>query len=363
MAKQPRINTEYLNLAPEVLLLWRLALAPRPAAPAALKRILIVVPCLIGEFAATVPAIADFITRHKGTSVDLMVAPSVLTLAQQIIGIGTVYATRSSYGHDARGTIGETAPPDAYDLTIVIRMSPDAFRIVRGLHGALQTSAWPMTSYGLHLFFNILRGRTPRQWYEFNFALLGGRAHLAPFVSMVTLKPALFEKFSAHPAFAGDKKKIIVHTGSSWPMKHWDTQKWITLLQAFHQTGKYQFIFVGGGQIDTDDYAAIAFALGFTTHSFIGELTVAETVAALRLADGFIGIDSGPANLARLAELPSVTLYGPGPHMYLPFRSSDIAIDKTHGRGLLQMFLSTQNGFIHQITAEEAAKAFDKLVL
>ena len=162
---------------------------------------------------------------------------------------------------------------------------------------------------------------------------------------------------------AGPGRLIIIHTGKAWAMMHWDPANWVTLLRQLHEEGAYRFVFVGGGTVDEADYATIAPALGFPTTSLIGKLDVAETLDLMRAADGFIGIDSGPANLARLAELPNVTLYGPGPHMYLPFRPGDIALDKTRGRGLTQMFVATKRNFIGMITPDEVRAALHRLDL
>lgn len=364
------VNTEYLNLFTEGLLLWRLAtastglvrwlaLSPRPAPPKKPQTILLVVPCLIGEFAAAVPAIADFISRHPGARVDLMVTPPLLSFASAIRGINKTYPVRSIYGREEDAEL--EALPEQYDLIIAMRMSREAYSIVRNTRGALRTSAWPITRYALHLAGSMLARRTPQQWREFNFELLGGTPRLTSFDQLLSIESALYEKLA--PLVVGEEKQIVVHTGASWSMKHWPTGKWVELLMMLNETGLYRFIFIGSGQVDEADYAAIAPKLAFPTHSLIGQLNVLETVVLMRLASGFIGVDSGPANLARLAELPSLTLYGAGPHMYLPYRPTDIAIDKTHGRGLWQMYVASERGFIHQITLAEAAEAFGRLIL
>ena len=360
MAQHKRVNTEYLRLLKEGVLLWRLALAPRPQAAPAPRTVLLVVPCLIGEFAAALPAIADFISRHPDTRIDLMVAPPLVPLAQRIKGAGAVYAVRSVYEREEGASRAEPLP-ERYDRIIAMRMSKDAYRVVRTLQGALQTSAWPITRYALHLAASMLMRRTPRQWQEFNFELLGGEPRMMSFDLLLSIEPAIYEKLGAHMKTGA--KQVIVHTGASWPMKHWPRERWIELLKTLHARGAYHFLFVGGGAIDEADYKAIAPALDFATRSLIGQISVLETVALMRLAHGFVGVDSGPANLARLAELPSLTLYGPGPHMYLPHHPRDVALDKSHGRGLFEMYVASERGFIHQISATEAADAFGRLIL
>lgn len=357
-----RINTEYLRLLLEMALLWCLALSLRPRAPKNPRTILLAVPCLIGEFAAAIPAIADYIARHPEARIDLLVAPSLTPLAERIKGVGNVYSARSVYGRDEQ-TNSALPLPAHYDLIFAMRMSADARSRVQRLRGALVTSAWPMTRYAFHLAFSLLLRRTPRQWREFNFELLGGKRHVVVFESLISIESSVYEKISRLPALSGEGKKILVHTGATWPMKHWDTDRWAELLNRLHQAGSYQVIFIGSGRIDEQDFTAITPRLGFVAESLIGQLSVVETLALMRRVHGFVGVDSGPANLARLAELPSVTLYGVGPHLYLPHHPRDIAIDKMNGRGLSAMFVASRNGFIHQISVDEVMAAFKQLIL
>ena len=81
----------------------------------------------------------------------------------------------------------------------------------------------------------------------------------------------------------------------------------------------------------------------------------------IRKADYFIGVDSGPANIAHLADTRSVVLYGPGPHMFMSHHSDDIAIDKSGGRGLLNLYFSMPNSYISRITVDEVFDAFQNL--
>ncbi|MBI1805056.1 MAG: hypothetical protein HY033_08860 [Ignavibacteriae bacterium] len=48
----------------------------------------------------------------------------------------------------------------------------------------------------------------------------------------------------------------------------------------------------------------------------------------MRTSDYFIGIDSGPRNLAHLADLRSVSLLGTAPKNFMPLNKEDIVIDK-----------------------------------
>lgn len=51
---------------------------------------------------------------------------------------------------------------------------------------------------------------------------------------------------------------------------------------------------------------------------------------------------------------------GPGPHMYLPTdERKHVVIDKTNGRGLFEMFISKESGFIRRISPAEVESALE----
>lgn len=103
--------------------------------------------------------------------------------------------------------------------------------------------------------------------------------------------------------------------------------------------------------------------MAFESRSLIGKADLAELALILRESDYFIGIDSGPGNLAHLVGTKSVHIMGPGPHMYRPLNEKKhVVLDKTGGRGLYEMFFSRKNGgYIHRITATEALRAFESI--
>jgi len=101
--------------------------------------------------------------------------------------------------------------------------------------------------------------------------------------------------------------------------------------------------------------------LDFEIYSIIGEIDLRDLLVVMRKSSYFIGIDSGPANIAHLCNLRSISIMGAGPHMYLPYNKLDIVIDKSHGAGLYQRFFRKKRGFIDKITTDEVFSAFEKL--
>lgn len=357
-----KFNSEYFNLVKELYLLFRLELSQKRHGGNANGRILIVTPCLMGEFAASIPAIGDFISRNKTKEIDLMVSPSLKPLAEKIKGIGRVFSVSSVYGRDGGGIRKDTSPSGRYERIIVLRTSDDAHRIIRHTDARkIETSAQYIARYVLHLSWSLIQRRTPKRWSEMNFEMLGSIPRTVPFDDLFHFENRDYAFLDAVPALRTGKKKIVVHAGSRWPMKSWEVKKWIALLKKLHTSYECGFIFVGTKE-DGEEYRDISSGLDFAVHSLIGKMDTAQLLLLLRSSDYFIGVDSGPRNMAHLAGLRSVTILGPGPHMYMPPDRRDVIVDRSNGRGLYQMFFRKKNGFIHAISADAVFEAFRTLV-
>lgn len=357
----PRLNLDYLNLYQEIPLFCALALRSLFGARAAGRTgsILIVNASLIGEFAASLPAIRDCILRHPGVAVDLVVAPPLMPLAERVRGVRAVYTARSLYGRRDEVLQPETARPEGpYDEIFVMRMSRDIYRLLRGVPArSVRTGLREYSGYALHLWGSLLRRGRPKQWRELNFEMLGGTPRELAFDEIFDSAPEDEAALDALNVLRTEEKKVIIHTGASWPMKHWSTDNWIQLLAMLHERGGLRFIFVGGTE-DEADFARISSALPFPLYSLISRIDLWRLALVLRASDYFIGVDSGPRNLAHLAGVRSVCIFGPGPHFYLPTDARDAVLDKSRGRGLFQMFVRTKRGFIDRISAAEAYDAF-----
>ena len=361
--KARRVNLEYLNLYQEIPLFCVLALRNlfRKKPQGRTSRVLIVNTCLIGEFAASLPAIRDFIQRNPQDAVDLVVAPPLKELAERVRGVKNVYTAKSVYGRGTEKVQSSVQEFGAYDAIFVMRMSAEVYRLLRTIPAAsLHSGLKEYSKYALHLGESLLLRRRPKQWVELNFEMLGGTFRRVPFDEIFECTPNDYASVAKLDVLQTVEKKVIIHTGASWPMKHWDTGKWAALFSKAQGLGAMRFIFVGGKE-DEADYKAIASQLNFPVYSLIGQVTLPQLLLVMRRSEYFIGVDSGPKSMAYLADLRSVSIFGPGPHFYLPLDPRDIAIDKTRGGGVWQMFFYTRKGFIHQITVDEVYDAFKKI--
>ncbi|MEI6528562.1 MAG: glycosyltransferase family 9 protein [bacterium] len=356
-------NFEYFSMWREIPILFFLELMKRNKKVQKNGKILIVNPCLIGEFAASVPAIVDYVKRHENKKIDLLVTPQLQSVAQKISGIGHVYVTNSVYlGRNAKGVKYRDQKFSKYEKIIVLRVSELTYSITLDIESSeVKTAFRKMAGYVIHLIKNLILGRTPKRWSTLNFEILGGRERKFELEEMFDFSHDEKEQIEKMAIWSGEEKKLIVHVGTKWSMKRWMNDRWVELLKRINASGRYKIIFVGGND-DVADFEYISKRLGFEVESLINKIDLGELIQILNKADYFIGIDSGPSNLAHLVDLPSVTLYGPGPHMYMSIHKRDKKIDKTNGRGLHQLFFAVENSYIKKISVDEVYDNFLSLV-
>ncbi len=362
--KERRINLDYLNLYQEIPLFCALALGSffRRKPRKKTGRVLIVNTCLIGEFAASLPAIRDYLQRNEGLAVDLMVSPPLKTLAGRVRGIGDVFVAKSLYGRRIEEGKHTEQHFAVYDRIFVMRISNDAYRLLRNISaGEIRTGLKEYSGYAIHLWGSVLFRRPPKQWTELNFEMLGGKLKDLSFDDIFQFAQSDYDAVKRLEALRTTQKKVIIHTGAGWVMKKWSTDTWVAFLRRAQTLGDLRFMFVGGTE-DADDYATIASQLDFSVYSLIGQIDLLQLLLVLRESDYFIGVDSGPRNMAHVADTRSVSILGPGPHFYMPPNKKDVVLDKSRGRGLFQMFFRTRHGFMEQITVDEVYEAFKSIL-
>lgn len=364
------INWEYLNLAKEVFFLARLEIVKRQTRDGRSydkeeSSILIVNPCLIGEFAGSIPAISDFIRKNKGKRVDLLVSPPLKDLAERLRGVGKVFTGVSVFRrwreiNVGSGDIFSEIKNEIYDEVIVLRISGEVYRAVKGIKSrGIKTSFFEISGYGFHLAKSLLLGRPPKNWRTVNFEMLGGRDSEMLFEEIFQFSDEDKKRAGALINYSGSARKIIIHTGTNWPMKSWPKEKWVALLEEINQLGDFEFIFVGSDE-DRGNFDYISSRLIFGVKSLINKTSLVDLVIILSMADYFISIDGGPSNLACLVGLRGITILGAGPHFHL--NSRGLVVDKTGGRGLMQMFFSIKNSFINRVQVGEVREVFKALL-
>jgi ADP-heptose:LPS heptosyltransferase len=360
--KLNRLNYDYLNLLKEPAILFKLELAhkkkiglhPSP------KKILIINSCLVGEFAVSVHSIKKIIDKYK-QNVDILVSPSVKPLAKRIRGIDNVYTAKSIYD---RNTEKEKANFDikGYDQIIVLRISPDAYEVLKKLNFSnLKSYFRTYFKFIKDYVRNMFKKNELKQWRDINFEIIGEKPVYYHFEEIFDFTKEDYEKIKKLPELQGKEKKVIIHTnGAGWQVKKWDEKKWVELIKKINYIQKFKFIFVGTNE-EKETYKKILEKSDVPLYSLIGKLDLEQLALVMKLSDYFIGVDSGPMNIAHLAGIRSVSLFGPGQRTFLSKNPNDIAIDKSDCM-CTTLFCHKRNTCFNKITVEDVFNGFKKII-
>ena len=358
------INYNEFKIGSEIPLLLKLRLKNLfRHTPKTKGKILIVDTCIIGDFLATLPALRAFI-EASGQSVDIIVSPPLKSLAKAIKGVDRVFTAKSVYSRQIENVGGGEAIPKEYSHVLVMRISQDAYSILDGIkYSTIKTYDIPYYRYFGHLVKNILLKKKVRQWREINYEIIGipEPAKKAGFTDIFSFTENDYAEVAARPELGGNGKKVMIHTGSGWNIKLWENAKWTELLSRINKLGDFSFIFTGGGAFEEESFNHIQKNLDFKTYSLVNKVDLRETMLAMRLCDYFIGIDSGPRNMAHLADLRSISLLGPAPKNFMPINEEDIVIDKFDCRCKSLFYLHKISG-MQKISVDEVLDCFKKLL-
>lgn len=328
------------------------------------KKTLIINNGLIGDFLVSIPAIRSYIITNK-VNVDLIVSPLVKDISKRIKGIDNVYVVKSIHKRKTElGLKNDNQQLGDYNKIFIIRLSSQTYKLIKNIKiSKIYNPLKVYISFALNLISSEF-GQKTLQLREFYFKLLEEKLMNLKFEDIFDFNEKDYinikKKFNF---FDSNQKIIIIHTRGSWWSNIWSNDKWITLLKKINKKKNYNLVFIGATEEEAD-YNYISSKLNFKTYSLINKISFLELMLIMRLSDYFIGIDSGPRNLAHLTELPSITLFGAGPHNIYPFNKDDIYIDKSGGKGIMERLFYKKNGtgFIHRIEADEVYKAFKKLI-
>ncbi|MEK6885360.1 MAG: glycosyltransferase family 9 protein [Nanoarchaeota archaeon] len=359
-----RIHFDYIKQVTEIPRLFFIELFKKNKEVNA-KKILIINTALIGDILVSFPAISQFIKNNKSAQIDLMVTSPIKPLAEKIRGVSKVYGTKSisNRGIETSSTLKERKNllKTHYDLVIVLRLSKEAYNLLKKLRfKSIKTTLKSYTKYVSY----ISKKNTiepVKQVKQFFFEALEEKPKNVDFEEIFNFTKKDYKNMPKMPVMAGKSKKIIIHTGSGWVLKHWDNQRWIELLKKINQLGNFNFIFIGADNQEETDFKIIQKGLNFEIYSLIRKINLRELMMIMRKSDYFIGIDSGPRNMAHLADLRSVSLLGPGPRIFMPDNKKDIVINKSNCKCTASFCLKKET-CMQKIAVEDVFEGFKKLI-
>jgi ADP-heptose:LPS heptosyltransferase len=371
MKETDKLNYDYLKQVKEIprLLKWSLS---RKKHNGKSKKILIVNTCLIGDIAASIYALKQFMSKRPDAKIDIIVSSPMKSIMEKIKGVNKIYPAKSSTGRSNENVNfleREDLKKNNYDLVVVVRLSKDAHNLLKKVNAKeVQASAFSFVQYIFHLLNYIIHRGNPKydgkvkQYREVNFEWFGEEDSPKNFSfnEFFNFSKDDYKKIKDMKIMQGKEKKIIIHAATGWK-KHWDNKRWIELLKRINKLGKFKFIFVGSGKQEEKDFESIRKKLNFKVYSLIDKINLAELLLIMKLSNYFIGIDSGPRNLAHLVGLRSVSLFGPGPKHFMPHNKKDIVIDKSNCK-CTHLFCFKDGLCIKEITVDDVFEGFKKLL-
>jgi ADP-heptose:LPS heptosyltransferase len=358
-----RVNYDYIKLIKELPLLIKFNLKniAKDDLSGDEKKILIINTCLVGEFIVSLHALRHFI-RTTGRKVDLLVSPAVKPLAERIRGVNKVYTVKSLYDRAIeKGSKVEDSLAN-YEVVLVMRLSSEAEELLDKIeYRAIRSYLKPYLKYVGNFINNmIIRGKA-KQWKDVNFEIIEKRSRNLHFHEIFNFKKSEYNSLKKLPEFLGNEKKIIIHTCSGWNVKRWGEEKWVELIKRINKLGKFRFIFIGGSDDEEKTYNNIQKKLDFKIYSLIKKRDIKDLAMIMKLSDYFIGIDSGPMNLAHLAGLPSVALFGPGQRAFVSKNKKNVSIDKANCLFCTSFFCHKWKTCMNKISVEDVFKGFLKI--
>jgi ADP-heptose:LPS heptosyltransferase len=110
------------------------------------------------------------------------------------------------------------------------------------------------------------------------------------------------------------KKHIVIHIGGGWEYKRWSETKWAKLIDSLRGQSRNDIVVIAGpGEREVIERIKVAMGANESDRSLEFKITTLEEMIGLvNQCQQFIGLDSGPMNLAVCLNKKIVALFGPG---------------------------------------------------
>ena len=122
-----------------------------------------------------------------------------------------------------------------------------------------------------------------------------------------------------------DTPLVVIHTGPTWKTREWPVEHWIELVMRLRSEFGAAVVQIGQDTFASGEACVSPRAVGAIDR--VGRLTLDQMLALLKVADLFVGIDSGMLHLAGTVRTSCVGIFGPiDPSCRLPTSSPAIGV-------------------------------------
>jgi ADP-heptose:LPS heptosyltransferase len=127
------------------------------------------------------------------------------------------------------------------------------------------------------------------------------------------------EQFLAASNLGDGTRFVYVNPTARWQSKFWIAKRWSALCDRLREAGLG--IVFGGSGGDLNYISSITAQMNHQGLVAAGRLSLTESVALMKRAAVYIGLDTGPMHIAAMAGIPVVALFGPThPERVGPYR-------------------------------------------
>jgi len=306
-------------------------------------KVLFVEPFQMGDVLSVTPLIAPLLNRYPNARIYFLTKPSsgaILRLDKRVVKVFDFDFVWTDYGRKRRVGVGYVFR--LFSMLIQLRayhfaMGIDTRGDIRsqillalcGCHSRIGYVAYLASNFTIQgrLLSDRMMGELPCHRYDWNMNLLP----LAGCPSDSIRFPSFYPTLDETPIHEFSERYLLLHIGGGWKYKQWDTRNWGQVVDALMEHPGIDIIVIGGPS-ERDQIREVQALIRHKEKATFKITSLEELVALVSHCELFVGLDSGPMNLAVCLGKPVVALFGPGDStMWYPYGSPESAIHHVEG--------------------------------
>ncbi len=288
------------------------------------KNILLVEPFQMGDILSLTPLIEPLINRYPQSKISFLTKPGSGKILEFDSRIDRVFAVDFPWSDHGQKRLSFGRMLAAFKSTFDIRkhnfdlgidtrgdVRSQALLILAGCRTRLGYLNYLHSNVNLSglLLTNKLKKSKYYHRYEWNLDLLTALKFQEKQLFPIQFPSFIPDKilFAADPIL----RTIVLHVGGGWIYRRWSETKWIELIHIL-QEKPHQKILVIGGAGEKDVLQTIESHLIKRKNVEFIVSTLEQLIIHINQSALFIGLDSGPMNLAVCLNKNNIALFGPG---------------------------------------------------